>query len=73
MEIGEPKRVREVEPLTIPVPETIPVPVPGRSLSRFPSLPGRRNRRDRPPGPEPLDPSGLGRPDLRWRCERGEP
>lgn len=28
MEIGEPKRVREVEPLTVPVPETIPVPVP---------------------------------------------
>ena len=28
MQIGEPKRVREVEPLTVPVPETIPVPVP---------------------------------------------
>ena len=24
MEIGEPKRVREVEPLTVPVPEVVP-------------------------------------------------
>ena len=28
MEIGEPKRVREVEPVTVPVPEVLPVPVP---------------------------------------------
>ena len=26
MEIGEPKRQREVEPVTVPVPETIPMP-----------------------------------------------
>ena len=27
MEIGEPKHVREIEPLVTPVPETIPLPV----------------------------------------------
>lgn len=27
MEIGEPKRVHEVKPIDVPIPETIPVPV----------------------------------------------
>ena len=28
MEIGEPKRIREVEPLEVPIPEVVPEPVP---------------------------------------------
>jgi hypothetical protein len=28
MEIGEPKRIREVEPLDVPVPEVVPEAVP---------------------------------------------
>jgi hypothetical protein len=28
MEIGEPKRIWEVEPLDVPVPEVVPEPVP---------------------------------------------
>ena len=28
MEIGEPKRIREVEPLDVPVPEVVPEPEP---------------------------------------------
>jgi hypothetical protein len=27
MEIGEPKRVHEVKPIDVPIPETIPMPV----------------------------------------------
>ncbi|HTG46192.1 MAG TPA: hypothetical protein VK646_00875 [Actinomycetota bacterium] len=37
MNVGEPKRVFEVEPLAIPVPEQIPMPVP----ERVPVEPGR--------------------------------
>jgi hypothetical protein len=28
MEIGDPKRIREVEPVNVPVPEVVPAPVP---------------------------------------------
>jgi hypothetical protein len=28
MEIGEPKKIREVEPLQVPIPEVMPEPVP---------------------------------------------
>jgi hypothetical protein len=28
MEIGDPKRIREVEPVNVPVPEVVPEPVP---------------------------------------------
>ena len=31
MNIGKPKRVFEIEPMTIPVPELIPMPVPERA------------------------------------------
>jgi hypothetical protein len=28
MEIGEPKKIREVEPIEVPIPEVVPEPVP---------------------------------------------
>jgi hypothetical protein len=41
MEIGEPRRQREVEPITEPVPETIPmpeeVPAPAKEPAELPS------------------------------------
>ncbi len=47
MEIGEPRRVREVEPVTTPVPETIPVPseepvrIPDEEAPHEPVAPAR--------------------------------
>lgn len=62
MEIGEPKRQREIEPVTVPVPETIPMPEetpapveePAQVPVERPTVPaegGRRSYEARSAGP----------------------
>jgi hypothetical protein len=37
LNIGEPKTVREIEPLTLPVPEVAPVPLPEQPAPSTPA------------------------------------
>jgi hypothetical protein len=48
--IGKPKRVIEVEPVSTPVPEVLPDPLPERDPEPVPSEPGREDLADTPPG-----------------------
>ena len=38
MEIGKPKEVHEIEPLSTPVPETAPVPIPEPTVVPTPDV-----------------------------------
>jgi len=45
--IGKPKRVIEVEPVSTPVPEVLPDPMPEREPEPAPAEPGREALPDR--------------------------
>ena len=52
MNIGKPKRVIEIEPVTTPVPEVLPDPIPERDPdpAPAPAEPGREALPDAEPG-----------------------
>ncbi len=53
MDIGPPKRIIEVEPAALPVPETLPLPerVPEPAPLGEPGTPPRREPQPEPPAP----------------------